>query len=234
MNTVDELKDLFDKENIKLFEAIEKSEQLQELTFIGDNDLHEFIEYMTMNKLHIAFYYHSEVTKESLIDLELISEYEFGINVERYQKEAKDYNHLVSKHMGELLSATIFTVHNGLLLNVHIQSDLQDEINDDGESAFDNITREYYFDVELYKLEREEEILREIEEEKAEYKQRKIKMLYELLDKDLYFSQLTTKDGKILRATELASQIGIKETKTNIIGHLDLYNIQRKRRTASK
>lgn len=234
MNTLSELKDSFKKVNINLFEAIENSERLHEIIFLGDKDLLEFIEYMKMNRLDIAFYNHSEVTIESLIDLELITEYEFGINVNRYQKEAKEYNDLVENHMGKLLSAAIFTIHNGLLLKVHILSDLQDKIAEDGESALDDITREYYFDVELYKLEREEEILREIEEEKAEYKQRKIKMLYELLDKDLYFSQLTTKDGKILRATELASQIGIKETKTNIIGHLDLYNIQRKRRTASK
>lgn len=48
--------------------------------------------------------------------------------------------------MGELLSATIFTVHNSLLLKVHKQSDLQDEIDDVGESALGDITREYYFD----------------------------------------------------------------------------------------
>lgn len=46
-------------------------------------------------------------------------------------------------------------------------------------------------------------------------------MLYELLDKDLYFSHLTTKDAKILRATQLASQIGLKKQKLTM-GHLDI------------
>lgn len=228
MKTVLDIKNSFEQANIRLFSAVENSENFQEILFLGEDELHEFLDYMKMNNLQFAFYNHSEVTKESLVNLELITEEEFGIQVKKFEKEAEEYNKLVEKHMGELLSASIFTVHNSLLFKVVILSDLQDDIDEDGDNALSNITREYFYNVELYKLEREQEILKEIEEDQAEYKNQKIKKLYELLERDSYFSELTTKDGRILRATELANRIGLKETKTKIVGYLDLYMTQKK------
>ncbi|WML45403.1 hypothetical protein [Neobacillus sp. PS3-40] len=228
MNTLSNIKLAFQQANIKLFEAMDNSEDGQEIFFCGDNDFQEFMDFLAMNEVKYAFYTHSEVTEESLINLELITEEEYGFEAKRFKKEAKEYNKLVTKHMGDLLTATLFTVHNGLFISVIIDSELEDKLKEDGEDALDSLTSEYRDEMEFHKIEREQELLREIEEDKAQERKQRVHKFYDLLEKDRYFASLTTKDGRILRATELAAELGLKETKTNIVGYLDVFLTRKK------
>jgi hypothetical protein len=228
LNTISDIKLVFEQVNIKLFEAIDSSESKKEIFFSGDNDFQEFMEYLAMSNIKYAFYSHSEVTEEALINLELITEEEYGFEAKRFKKEGKEYNKLVNENMGNLITATIFTVHDGVFISVIVDSDLENEIEEDGENALDNLTSEYLDAVEFHKIEQEQELLNEIEEDRAQERKQKIHKFYDLLEKDRYFVNLTTKDGRILRATELANKVGLKETKTNIIGYLDVFLTKRK------
>lgn len=228
MLTISDIKLEFKKANIKLFEGIDSSEEGKEVFLCGDNDLEDFIEYLTMNNIHFAFFDYSEVTEEALINLELITEYEYDFEWKRFKKEAEKYNKLVKQRIGYLIYATVFVIHNGVTLSVLVDNDSEDKIYEDGDDALLNITNEYWDEKELHEIEREQELHIEAEEERTQEKKQKIDRFYKILEKDKYFNKLTTKDGRILRASELASEIGLNETKTNMIGHLDMFSARKK------
>ncbi|MFJ7744734.1 hypothetical protein [Peribacillus sp. NPDC097295] len=228
MKTLLEIKKIFEEENIKLFSAADSTYSSKEILFSGDNDLREFVEYLTFNNIKNVFYYSSNVTEDALIELEWITEDDYGIKAENFKKNAIEYNQLVKRNIGNLITANFFTFHNGILLSVAVESDLVEQIEEDGESALSNLTREYLDEMYFRKMEREQELLNEIEEYREKEKKIKIQKFYNLLEKDEYFKNLTTKDGRILRATELAAGIGIKENKTNIVGYLDVFFTKKK------
>lgn len=234
MLTISDIKLEFKKANIKLFEGIDSSEEGKEVLFCGDNDLEDFIEYLKMNNIKYAFCDCSEVTEEALINLELITEYEYDFEWRRFKKEAEKYNKLVKQHMECLIYVTIFIIHNGVTFSVVVKNDFEEEIYEDGEDALLNITNEYWNEKELHEIEREQELHIEAEEERTQEKKQKIDKFYKLLEKDKYFNKLTTKDGRILRASELASEVGLNETKTNIIGHLDMFSARKKSKEVKK
>ncbi|MFO1442871.1 hypothetical protein KDN24_06535 [Bacillus sp. Bva_UNVM-123] len=105
---------------------------------------------------------------------------------------------------------------------------LLDDIYADGSYALDDITESFLEAREFNQIEREQELLSEIRNEEKEYRKRLIDKLYKLLETDKLFNSMSSKEGRTMRATELAASIGLHETKTNIVSYIEIFTAKMK------
>ncbi|MFO1442870.1 hypothetical protein KDN24_06530 [Bacillus sp. Bva_UNVM-123] len=106
MKTVAELMSKFKANDILLFNADNHNET--DISFNGTDKLDKFIEFIKLNNIKYAFYSYVEVSKESLIDLNLITEEEYDFEYKRIKKEAKEYNKMVEMNIGNLIFVEVF------------------------------------------------------------------------------------------------------------------------------
>lgn len=211
-------------ENINLYEAFNYSES--EIEFRGDSKLDELIRYAKSNNISTIFYYYSNVTESALIDFSLITDNDFGVKTSYFMNEAKLYNKKVKDQLGNVLIATFFINDNGVFLEACISNDEVDCF--DGADKFEELTKDYLEELEEERYMLELDRLEEAKQYEQEEKSRKLKQLYKELDKDEVFINLKNKEARTMRAMELASKIGLQETKSNMSSLIDIYMVKKR------
>lgn len=221
---ISELKNRFTDNNIQLFNAFTVNEI--EIEFEGDNSVKQLIDFAKSNNVKNAFYNYEEITDLALIDIESITEYEYGIHALKFIKEANQYNKTIKSELGNIFIANITVIDNGIFLGVTISNEKVEYY--DGADKLEDITQEYRTEFEIARLEKEVEFLEEIEDFKIEEKKHKIEILYSLFESDQIFNSIGHKEARIMRATQLASSIGLKDTKINISSYIEIFNSTKK------